>query len=825
MKAPSPPRARRRQRPDLNGQNIEEKEVADADAVMVGQQFRHLKKNKKPKGPWLVAAMLVVPSIIICYLSFGIYYLHSAAKRIQVSGKQTVPSLPKIFVDFPKIHENAYNTDRQQQEPKKQIVRVTNKENANTRVLTAYFEHPSTMDHSNKLPFPRRTTTAAKLKKLEFPNVRCNCSDFTDLMRTFPINGDVFPGDDDPFLPWIHDYFVRKNTVFVVAQNRRRCDTGEGKDVVMSYREPQITLFQPVPVKEEVLQRKKEDKATETIYRLADSLENATAKETRFLCRFHDDNNNEATTFSQYPFNYEYVAWRKKRKPMFLKSGKDVGSFEFSQLMFSCPIPDRFRAGLLKRGPSFPSVAAKLWLDLIPIRTKPRFGEYLLTEEHVGASEFGKLKQFDTLKEFGTDHVLPRIEDSGRWANLPLCPADNREGQEEATPSVAFSAFLGTINSTVRSNSNLDIDKTPRTRNRFVVCTWTSASYLRRGDSTTVDDSASRLREWIVFHLLVGVDHLYVYDNSGQANDTAPTVLEEICSQFPDSVTYHPWPAKVCSNNRPNFKNPGERSSQYAAEASCRERYGPTTQWMSFIDTDEYLVPMGAAETWEPVLNEMEEKNKYVLKMRSSRGKPRKNLMVHMDMKKDPTRAAEVCKKPHHVSLPAETTCLVPAPKQTYLRVYNCDYIRSPRPDRFARAMKQIYQPAYVLSHFVHYSTITADIARTAAAYQRDYPSHTYTRDVVHDEFGDVFLDELTQGVLVHTKSVLPHETMTRNVTCKLNARYACMVGHECPDTTEFVDALHQKNVFTDEAGNFCNCWVNKHLEKILIPKLETALK
>jgi hypothetical protein len=42
--------------------------------------------------------------------------------------------------------------------------------------------------------------------------------------------------------------------------------------------------------------------------------------------------------------------------------------------------------------------------------------------------------------------------------------------------------------------------------------------------------------------------------------------------------------------NRPAHKSPGERSSQYAAESSCRERHGELTEWLTFIDTDEYMV-------------------------------------------------------------------------------------------------------------------------------------------------------------------------------------------------------------------------------------------
>lgn len=90
---------------------------------------------------------------------------------------------------------------------------------------------------------------------------------------------------------------------------------------------------------------------------------------------------------------------------------------------------------------------------------------------------------------------------------------------------------------------------------------------------------------------------------------------------------------------------------------------------------------------------------------------------------------------------------------------------------------------------------------------------------------GATFLDELTEGVLVHAKSVLPHETMSRNATCRVGSKLSCQVGYACPDSTDFVDELHHKNVFTDESGNYCNCWVNHHLEDILIPKLDQALR
>ena len=50
-------------------------------------------------------------------------------------------------------------------------------------------------------------------------------------------------------------------------------------------------------------------------------------------------------------------------------------------------------------------------------------------------------------------------------------------------------------------------------------------------------------------------------------------------------------PSRVCNNNIPAHENTGERSSQYAAENSCRARYGPYTEWMASFDTGEYGIP------------------------------------------------------------------------------------------------------------------------------------------------------------------------------------------------------------------------------------------
>lgn len=494
-------------------------------------------------------------------------------------------------------------------------------ERQTTKVLTIFMESPLTLDTTRK-PLPIRKTFASKLRKVEFPNLVTNCA--ASIQQELPV--DYFP-ESDPFLPWIHDYFVNQDAseVRFVAQNRRRCETGEGKEIVMRYWEPQVALMQAVPVKEE-------SAADGTVsYRLA-SPDEATVPETRFLCHFHDDAGRSESSLSTFSFNYEYVLWRKRKLPMYQLTGPDVSKIELSQLLFQCPVPTFFRDAILTSS----SVEAIVHLDVVPIRTPPRLNEQLFTADMIGEHEFaahGFL--FNASEHFGTKHVLPSIQDSGRWANLPICPPPAK-----ITPEKRKKPY------------------------RLVACTWTAASYRRRGDVTVISDSVARLKEWIVFHKLVGVDHIYLYDNTQLNDELRTSPLQAIVQEFSDYVTYIPWPAIICSNNRPNFRNPGERSSQYAADAACRSKYGDLTEWMAFIDSDEYLVPMSKNQSWPDILQDMETQNVDVLKMRSSRGRPRHDYMEVTD---DPA----ICvRRNRRMSRLQEEPCAVPRRNETFLRVF-----------------------------------------------------------------------------------------------------------------------------------------------------------
>ncbi len=689
----------------------------------------------------------------------------------------------------------ANNSDFSVREKSSVLDRKAHKRNL---VLTAYLEPPGALIKTEigHDPFIRNTSSS-KLRSVSFPNL----SDCSTLMRDFPV--DDFPLED-PFLPWIHDYFpsVDGASLHFVAQNRRKCDTGLKHVKEMEFWSPQVALFQGVPVVVEstgsgsTRQSKGEEGRRETTYRLASSFREATHNSTRFQCRFHHKNKT-VTSLSVYPFDYEFLAYMKRVDKLLRDNGdKDVHSFWLNQLLFSCHIPEVFQP-LLSSATSTTGSSEKvidniqqpaLYVDLIPIRTPPR-NDFLFES---GADD--NLERF-----FGRNQILPPMDDAGRWQNLPICPRSN------ILPAI----------------STASKEEKPH---RLVACTWTSSSYSRRGESYSVSDSVERLKEWIQFHLMVGFDHLYIYDNTDTGGNRNPSVLYNVTQSFgKDKVTYHAWPCKICNNNRPGSKNPGVRSSQYAAENSCRIRYGDFSEWMAFIDTDEYMVPMKQDDdgeySWHPVLDEMEQRDISTMKFLSSKAKPRIDFTESLE---DQTVCTDSINT-EQTKVPIEP-CVGPMKNKTFLQVYNCDYIRPPKPQRFDRAMKQIYRTSVVLLHFVHYTTVTTD-TRSLSAFEQSHPGEKPKRFSRKAKETELFMDEMTQGVLLHTRSVLPHETMTRSAECFLNATTnACPMGFLCEDNVEFVDELHKKNVFHNSDGSFCNCWRNKVIEEVLVPKLEKLL-
>lgn len=85
-------------------------------------------------------------------------------------------------------------------------------------------------------------------------------------------------------------------------------------------------------------------------------------------------------------------------------------------------------------------------------------------------------------------------------------------------------------------------------------------------------DEAPYLKEWIEFHRVVGVDHIYAY-NDGSTDD-----YKEVLKPFVEEgfVTLMEW---------------AKPHSQFEVYTDCYKRFREETFWMMFIDIDEFICP------------------------------------------------------------------------------------------------------------------------------------------------------------------------------------------------------------------------------------------
>lgn len=484
---------------------------------------------------------------------------------------------------------------------------------ATNRVLTAYLE-PIDQSAWDQKPLPTRTWTSEDLTEIKFPKLQ-SCSRLTE---QFPV--DEFP-EEDPFLPWIHDVFPTHDGKFIqfIAQNKRRCKSGSNAEEkeILKHMQPQVALFQHVAVK----RIKNATESEPPRYRLArheDADEDGMV--TRFICRFHPSGQE---TLSVYNFNYEWASYRKKAKKMFHEDSGDNKSIHTSQLIFQCPVPDDL-VDIVKSGESVLDDQATLFVDVIPIRTPPRYGSpngflppYYQTKQFQAGDD-----TFDPKKEWGSNHILPAVQDSGRWENIPIC---------KPTLQTYYHGNEHTLAKDDKALEQEDQQDKPPKKHRLVSCLWASSGYATRGNRFAINDGQRRLLEWITYNKLIGVEHFYLYENSGAFSDSDDYEgLQPIANLFPDDVTVIKWPSKVCNNNPNNVDSVGERSSQYAAEASCRLRFGPHTDWIAQFDIDEYLVPMGNHTSIHTVLDKLDQEGNKILSFGSWRAWPRRRFIEYV---------------------------------------------------------------------------------------------------------------------------------------------------------------------------------------------------
>lgn len=93
-------------------------------------------------------------------------------------------------------------------------------------------------------------------------------------------------------------------------------------------------------------------------------------------------------------------------------------------------------------------------------------------------------------------------------------------------------------------------------------------------------DEAPFLKEWIEYHLLVGVDHFYLFNN--ESVDEYLEVLQPYIKK--GVVNLFNWPSRV--------KNGEWQTDQDRAYSYCLRYCKNSTFWLAVIDLDEFIVPV-----------------------------------------------------------------------------------------------------------------------------------------------------------------------------------------------------------------------------------------
>jgi hypothetical protein len=308
--------------------------------------------------------------------------------------------------------------------------------------------------------------------------------------------------------------------------------------------------------------------------------------------------------------------------------------------------------------------------------------------------------------------------------------------------------------------------------------------------------------EWLTYHLEVaGFDKMIIYDNTEAF--TNMTSLKPITDLFgEDRIIRIPWKHRVCNNNRPTHPNAGERSSQYAAEASCRIRYGPTTEWLISFDTDEYLIPQGdytSMKEWlkDSVANGNIGTDTHILNFYQIRAMLNSRFT-------EPFQDDDWCSPTKN----KQNHCLTKQSNATFMESF-CEAVQFPKPDFTGRAKKQLYRPSFVLNHFVHYAAVTRLINEKPTMHR--VVGYPYERRVV----------ELTEAFMLHTKTTPQKSTREYKTRCTVPDN-GCRVGFPWPFWQEDNKTISETN---NTDGYAYNCFENRKVHTVMVGKLRAAMQ
>lgn len=98
------------------------------------------------------------------------------------------------------------------------------------------------------------------------------------------------------------------------------------------------------------------------------------------------------------------------------------------------------------------------------------------------------------------------------------------------------------------------------------------------------------LREWLEFHLMMGVEHFFLYDNG--LEESSKKLLQPYIDK--GLVTHIPWPDLPGLRDN-NWLGPNTLSIQQLAYGNCVREFKQNFEWLMQLDLDEFMFPASPA--------------------------------------------------------------------------------------------------------------------------------------------------------------------------------------------------------------------------------------
>ncbi|CAF1448671.1 unnamed protein product [Didymodactylos carnosus] len=107
-----------------------------------------------------------------------------------------------------------------------------------------------------------------------------------------------------------------------------------------------------------------------------------------------------------------------------------------------------------------------------------------------------------------------------------------------------------------------------------------SRAYHNISIYTMIKNKSEELVEWIEYHLLLGIEHFYLYDNLSE------DMIDNVLIPYMNSniVTLIRWPFAPYPGKHWN-------SIQTSSMNHCLKSFGPFNRWIGYFDVDEYFQP------------------------------------------------------------------------------------------------------------------------------------------------------------------------------------------------------------------------------------------